>query len=96
VGCTPGNRPVTAYVEEVTITGHGRPVAVLVRPDVMRSRANVIIEDASRIHELIAAAGASELPGDVDLTPERAEELIRAVRSGCAQWTARLPSSPPP
>jgi antitoxin (DNA-binding transcriptional repressor) of toxin-antitoxin stability system len=40
--------------EEVTITRHGRAVAVMVRPDVMRSRANVIIEDAGRIHELIA------------------------------------------
>jgi len=68
--------------EEVTITRHGRPVAVLVRPDVMRSRANVIIEDAGRIHDLIAAAGTSELPVDVGLTPERAEELVRAIRSG--------------
>jgi len=68
--------------EEVTITRHGRPVAVLVRPDVMRSRANVIIEDAGRIHDLIAAAGASGLPVDVGLTPERAEELVRAIRSG--------------
>jgi len=67
--------------EEVTITRHGRPVAVLVRPDVMRSRANVIIEDAGRIHELIAAAGAAELPKG-GLTPERAEELISAIRSG--------------
>ena len=68
--------------EEVTITRHGRPVAVLVRPDVMRSRANVIIEDAGRIHDLIAAAGVSELPADGGLTPERAEELVRAIRSG--------------
>lgn len=67
--------------EEVTITRHGRPVAVLVRPDVMRSRANMVIEDADRIHELIAAAGAAELPR-AGLTPERAEELISAIRSG--------------
>lgn len=68
--------------EEVTITRHGRPVAVLVRPDIMRSRATVIIEDADLVHELIAAAGAAELPVDAGLTPERAEELIRAIRSG--------------
>jgi antitoxin (DNA-binding transcriptional repressor) of toxin-antitoxin stability system len=67
--------------EEVTITRHGRPVAVLVRPDVMRSRANVIIEDADRIHKLIENAGASELPGRTGLTAERAEQLIRAIRS---------------
>ncbi|HEY2655733.1 MAG TPA: type II toxin-antitoxin system prevent-host-death family antitoxin [Solirubrobacteraceae bacterium] len=50
--------------EQVTITRHGRPVAVLVRPDVIRSRADVIIEDAGRIHELLAAAAASELPDE--------------------------------
>jgi len=68
--------------EEVTITRHGRPVAVLVRPDVMRSRANVIIEDAGRVHDLLAAAAASELPTDQGLTRERAEELISEIRSG--------------
>ena len=68
--------------EEVTITRHGRPVAVLVRPDVMRSRANVIIEDAGHIHELLAAAAASDLPGERGLTPERAEELISEIRAG--------------
>jgi antitoxin (DNA-binding transcriptional repressor) of toxin-antitoxin stability system len=50
--------------EQVTITRHGRPVAVLVRPDVIRSRADVIIEDAGRIHDLLAAAAASQLPGE--------------------------------
>ena len=80
--------------EEVTITRHGRPVAILVRPDVMRSRVNVIIEDAGRIHELLAAAAESDLPGEGrqggqagdrhehGLTPERAEELIREIRAG--------------
>lgn len=68
--------------EEVTITRHGRPVAVLVRPDVMRSRANVIIEDAGRVHELLAAAAGSELPTDHGLTLERAEQLISEIRSG--------------
>jgi antitoxin (DNA-binding transcriptional repressor) of toxin-antitoxin stability system len=68
--------------EEVTITRHGRPVAVLVRPDVLRSRANVIIEDAGRIHELLTAAAATELPDNAGLTAERAEELISEIRSG--------------
>src|SRR5580704_6833564 len=68
--------------EEVTITRHGRPVAVLVRPDVMRSRINVIIEDAGRVHDLLAAAAASDLPTDQGLTRERAEELISEIRSG--------------
>jgi prevent-host-death family protein len=40
--------------EEVTITRHGRPVAVLVRPDTLRSRAEAVIEDAGRLHQLLA------------------------------------------
>jgi antitoxin (DNA-binding transcriptional repressor) of toxin-antitoxin stability system len=68
--------------EQVTITRHGRPVAVLVRPDVMRSRADVIIEDAGRTHELLSAAAVSDLPGGPGLTPERAEELISEIRAG--------------
>ena len=74
--------------EQVTITRHGRPVAVLVRPDVMRSRADLIIEDAERIHELLSGAAAADLtgghglPGGRALTSERAEELISEIRAG--------------
>lgn len=68
--------------EEVTITRHGRPVAVLVRPDVLRVRSNVIIETAERIHELLAAAADSERPTQGGLTAERAEELISELRAG--------------
>ena len=46
--------------EEITITRHGRPVAVLVRPDALRSRrAGVALEDAERIHELLTQAAAA-------------------------------------
>jgi antitoxin (DNA-binding transcriptional repressor) of toxin-antitoxin stability system len=68
--------------EEITITRHGRPVAVLVRPDVLRSRgARAALDDAARIHELLtqAAAGLPEGPG---LTAQRAEELIAEIRAG--------------
>ncbi len=68
--------------EEVTITRHGRAVAVLVRPDVMRARAHVVIEDAARVHELLDVAAAAELPTEPGLTAARAEELIRAIRAG--------------
>ncbi len=67
--------------EEVTITRHGRAVAVLVRPDVMRARAHVVIDDAARIHELLDVAAAAELPEEPGLTAARAEELIRAIRA---------------
>lgn len=70
--------------DEVTITRHGQPVAVLVHPDALRRRrAEGLLTAASRIHDMIAlpdAAAASEAPAG--LTVERAEELIAAVRSG--------------
>jgi prevent-host-death family protein len=68
--------------EEVTITRHGRAVAVLVRPDVLRSRAEVTIKDAGRLHQLLIGAAHAELPSSSAITPERAEELIRAIRAG--------------
>jgi antitoxin (DNA-binding transcriptional repressor) of toxin-antitoxin stability system len=68
--------------EEVTITRHGRAVAVLVRPDVLRARANVVIDDALRIHELLAGAAESDLPTGPGLSEERANELIAAIRAG--------------
>jgi antitoxin (DNA-binding transcriptional repressor) of toxin-antitoxin stability system len=66
--------------EEVTITRHGRPVAVLVRPDVMRSRATVIIEIADRIHELVSESGLTAR------SPRR--------KSGPAGETAEADSTP--
>jgi antitoxin (DNA-binding transcriptional repressor) of toxin-antitoxin stability system len=68
--------------EEVTITRHGRPVAVLVRPDVLWTRSNLAIEAAGRVHDILAAAAESDLPEDTGLTAERAEELLAAIRAG--------------
>jgi PHD/YefM family antitoxin component YafN of YafNO toxin-antitoxin module len=66
--------------EEVTITRHGRPVAVMVRPDVLWSRrSRAVLDDAERIHTLLAEAAAAEGPG---LTAQRAEELIAGIRAG--------------
>jgi len=68
--------------EEVTITRHGRPVAILVRPDALRSRhAGAALEDAARIHDLLAEAAASVLPGGPGLTERRAEELLASIRA---------------
>jgi prevent-host-death family protein len=68
--------------EEVTITRHGRAVAVLVRPDALRARrASAALHEAERIHQLLteAAAAVPEGPG---LTAQRAEELISEIRAG--------------
>src|SRR5215469_15980964 len=55
--------------EEVTITRHGRPVAVLVRPDALRARrAEAALKEAARIHELLAGAAAAPLPEGTGLT----------------------------
>jgi prevent-host-death family protein len=67
--------------EEVTITRHGRPVAVLVRPDALRSRrAQAALDDAARIHELLAGA-APAAPEGTGMTAQRAEELIAQIRA---------------
>lgn len=68
--------------EEVTITRHGRPVAVLVRPDVLRTRrAHSALADAERVHELLAAARAAPLPS-AGITAERAAELVAEISAG--------------
>ena len=68
--------------EEVTITRHGRPVAVLVRPDALRSRrARAALEEAARIHDLLGEAAAAGLPAGTGLTAQRAEELITGIRA---------------
>ncbi len=49
--------------EEVTITRHGRPVAVVIRPDILWSRrVGGALDDAERIHELLAQAAGTPLP----------------------------------
>jgi antitoxin (DNA-binding transcriptional repressor) of toxin-antitoxin stability system len=69
--------------EEVTITRHGRPVAVLVRPDSLRvRRAAAALDEAARIHNLLAEAAATPLPEGTGLTEQRAEELIAEIRAG--------------
>src|SRR5215469_7354613 len=75
--------------EEVTITRHGQPVAVVVRPDVMwsRSRAEAVLDEAASLHGLLSAAADAALPGPDEettggkMTSEYAEELIAAIRA---------------
>jgi antitoxin (DNA-binding transcriptional repressor) of toxin-antitoxin stability system len=69
--------------EEVTITRHGRPVAVLVRPDALRSRrARAALDGAEAIHQLLAAAASGGSPEGSGLSADRAEELIAEIRAG--------------
>jgi antitoxin (DNA-binding transcriptional repressor) of toxin-antitoxin stability system len=68
--------------EEITITRHGRAVAVIVRPDIMlsRSRAQSVLAEADRLTDLLQAAAGSELSAGGP-TVEYAEELVAAIRA---------------
>lgn len=68
--------------EEVTITRHGRAIAVLVHPDTLQTRrAPEAWSRADHIGVLLERARAEPLrQADLD----RAEELVEAVRSGRA------------
>jgi antitoxin (DNA-binding transcriptional repressor) of toxin-antitoxin stability system len=69
--------------EEITITRHGRVVAVLVRPDVLRARrAERVMADAEQIHQLLATARTTSLAGSGGVSADRAEELVAEVRAG--------------
>lgn len=68
--------------EEVTITRHGLPVAVLVRPDALRSRrASDVFDAAAQLHELIAHAAVTDPRHNGGLSAQRADELVREIRA---------------
>jgi prevent-host-death family protein len=72
--------------EEVTITRHGQPVAVVVRPDRLRARrADGAIAAAERVRDLLDTARKRPLRAHPSLSAERADEFVaylRASRSG--------------
>lgn len=71
--------------DEITITRHGHPVAVMVRPDALRSRrAQSALADAERVHELLATARATALHSSGGMSPQRAEQLVGEIRAGRA------------
>lgn len=71
-----------AQGEEITITRHGTPVAVIVRPDVMRSRAQAsdVIAEAERLNGMLRAA-ADRPRSSGGISVEYAEELVAAIRA---------------
>jgi antitoxin (DNA-binding transcriptional repressor) of toxin-antitoxin stability system len=69
--------------EEVTITRHGKPVAVIVRPDALRvRRAEGALESAAQVRELIETSRHQPLEEGPFLTRTQADSLVRDVRSG--------------
>jgi antitoxin (DNA-binding transcriptional repressor) of toxin-antitoxin stability system len=68
--------------EEVTITRHGQAVAVVVRPDALRSRrADAVLASAAKTRALLAEGRRMSLPA-TGLTEMRADELIAEIRTG--------------
>jgi antitoxin (DNA-binding transcriptional repressor) of toxin-antitoxin stability system len=68
--------------EEVTITRHGRPIAVVVRPDALRvRRADQALAAAAGVRELLSTGRAQPLPAQGTLPEQRAEELLADVRA---------------
>ncbi|CAN5485814.1 hypothetical protein BH24ACT5_BH24ACT5_02950 [soil metagenome] len=67
--------------EEVTITRHGMPIAVVIRPDAMRvRRADGALAEAERVRELLERARSRALDSRPSLTAERADRLVDDVR----------------
>lgn len=70
--------------EEVSITRHGRVVAVLVHPDSLnRRRASDAWAEAERIGTLLERARSEPLRRPA-ISAQRAQELVESVRRGRA------------
>jgi prevent-host-death family protein len=68
--------------EEVTITRHGEPVAVVVRPDTLRARrASEQLRDADRVRDLIASGRRATLHPRPTLSERQADELLADVQA---------------
>lgn len=66
--------------DEIMITRHGRPVAVILRPEALRTRrAEPTIHQARQIGDLLSVAAQQPL-APAGLPAERADELIRTLR----------------
>ena len=71
--------------EEVTITRHGREVAVLVRPDAIRvRRADQALAEAERLRSLLDQGRDARLADAPVVSVERAEELVADMAAGRA------------
>lgn len=69
--------------EEVTITRHGKAVAVLVRPDALRARrAERALAGAGMIRDALERGRRSSLSADPSITQKRAKALAQEVQAG--------------
>src|ERR1035437_1381323 len=69
--------------EEVTITRHGKAVAIVVRPDTLRARrAERALDAAAGVGELLETSRKTPIRRGSVLSEARAEELVAHVRAG--------------
>lgn len=70
--------------EEVRLTRHGRPVAVVVRPDRLPPRPRVaeVYATAERLRQMREEARGRPLGPGIPMSEERADELIAEIRAG--------------
>jgi prevent-host-death family protein len=68
--------------DEITITRHGRPAAVLVRPDALRARrAEEALAVANEVRTALERGRQSPLSARPTLRPKRADDLINEIRA---------------
>ena len=68
--------------EEVTITRHGKPAAVVVRPDALRTRrADQALAAAERVRERLVEGRSRPLDATPGISEARAEELLADLRA---------------
>lgn len=80
--------------EEVTITRHGKPVAVLVRPDMLRVRRGTeAIGAAAALRERLAASLLRPRKEARGSGAARAEALVAEIRAGRDRAFAETPAA---
>lgn len=68
--------------EEITLTRHGEPVAVVVRPDRLRvRRADEALAASERLRDLLDRGRRSRLGARPALSEERADALVADVQA---------------
>jgi antitoxin (DNA-binding transcriptional repressor) of toxin-antitoxin stability system len=68
--------------EEVTLTRHGKAIAVVVRPDTLRARrADEAFAAAERLRDVLAQGRARRLQPRPTMNEKRAEALLADVRA---------------
>ncbi len=69
--------------EEITITRHGKPAAVVLRPDTARARRlKALYAEADKLHQDLERARSRPLGSVPGISREFAEELVAEVRAG--------------